>query len=79
MFIDRALNDLKKDPDCGAKIPKRLWPKIYTQRYRISNLWKYDLPNAWRLLYTIESDEVMIMSIVLEWFDHKGYEKRFKY
>ena len=77
--IERATDDLKKSPTCGTRIKKRLWPKEYVKRYKITNLWRYDLPNAWRLVYTIESDEVKIMSIVLEWFDHKEYEKRFKY
>lgn len=78
-FISRAINDLKKNPMCGVKIPKKLWPKNYIQQYEITNLWKYDLPNAWRLVYTIESDEIRIVNIILEWFNHKDYEKRFKY
>ncbi|MDP7179812.1 MAG: hypothetical protein QF824_00895 [Candidatus Woesearchaeota archaeon] len=78
-FIDRALDDLKKNPSCGTKIPKKLWPKEYIQKYEITNLWKYDLPNAWRLIYIIETDEIMIMNIILEWFSHKEYERRFKY
>ena len=78
-FITRALDDLKQNSMCGIKIPKQLWPKEYIQKYRITNLWKYDLPNAWRLIYTIESDEVKIVSIILEWFDHKEYERRFHY
>ena len=78
-FIDRAINDLKKNPSSGIKITKKLWPKIYIKKYKIKNLWKYDLPNSWRLIYTIEQDEVTIVSIILEWFDHKDYEKRFRY
>lgn len=78
-FINRALDDIKKEPVCGIKIPKKLWPKEYVKKYEITNLWKYDLPNAWRLVYTIESDEVKVISLILEWFDHKDYEKRFKY
>lgn len=70
---------MKKDPLCGIKIQKRLWPKEYKKKYGITNLWKYDLPNGWRLIYTIESDEVKIINIILEWFDHKEYSKRFKY
>lgn len=76
-FINRALDDLKVNPACGIKIPKKLWPKEYIKKFKITNLWKYDLPNAWRLIYTIEADEVKIMSIILEWFDHKGYDRRF--
>ena len=78
-FIDRATDDLKKDPTCGIKIKKQQWPKEYIKKYEITNLWKYDLPNGWRLIYTIESDDVKIMNIVLEWFSHKEYERRFHY
>ncbi len=70
---------MKKNPASGTKIPKKVWPKIYQKEYGITNLWKYDLPNAWRLIYTIKEDEVMILGVILEWFDHKEYEKRFKY
>ena len=54
-------------------------PKEYKQRYGINNLWKYNLPNAWRLVYSITGNEVEIIAILLEWFDHKDYERRFKY
>ncbi len=41
-------------------------PKEYIKKYKIDNLWKYNLPNAWRLLYTIKGNEVMIVSVILE-------------
>lgn len=78
-YIQRAIDDLKKTPLSGIKIPKNLWPKEYIQQYKINNLWKYDLPNGWRLVYTIETDEIKILSLILEWFDHKEYERRFGY
>ena len=78
-FITRAIDDIKKEPTCGIKIPKKLWPKEYIKKYAITNLWKYDLPNAWRLIYTMDTDEVKIMNIILEWFNHKEYNKRFNY
>lgn len=78
-FIQRAIADLKTNPGCGVKIPRRLWPKEYVLNFSINNLRKYDLPNGWRLVYTITGDGVRIVSIILEWFDHKGYERRFRY
>lgn len=78
-FINRAIDDLKQNPASGTKIPKKLWPKVYIEKYEITNLWKYDLPNAWRLVYTIETDEIRLMNIILEWFDHQEYERRFRY
>lgn len=32
-----------------------------------------------RLIYTIETNEIKVMNIILEWFNHKDYAKRFKY
>ena len=78
-FIERAIKDLKLEPSCGIKIPKKLWPASYIQKYNISNLWKYDLPNGWRLVYTIKVDDITILNVILEWFDHKDYERRFGY
>lgn len=37
------------------------------------------LPDAWRLIYTIKDDKVDILSVILEWLDHKNYERRFGY
>jgi len=78
-YIERAIKDLKANPTCGIKIPSKLWPAEYVKNYGVNNLWKYDLPNAWRLIYTIKTDNVQIINIILEWFDHKSYEKRFGY
>ncbi len=78
-WINRAIDDLKINPCCGIQIPKRIIPKEYIKKYNIDNLWKYDLPRGWRLVYSIVRDEIVIISIILEWFDHKEYERKFKY
>ena len=78
-FIGRALHDIKENPFCGIQIPKRLIPEEYTSKFNVKNLWKYNLPDAWRLIYSIEGGEIVVMTIILEWMDHKGYERRFKY
>jgi Txe/YoeB family toxin of Txe-Axe toxin-antitoxin module len=78
-FIRRAIRDLEANPLCGVRVPSRLWPKEYVRKYAIDNLRKYDLPNGWRLIYTIHGNEVEILSVLLEWLSHKDYEKRFHY
>ena len=78
-FIERAFSDIKKNPFCGIQIPKKLIPREYLLRYNAKNLWKYNLPNAWRLIYSIEGNELIILAIILEWMDHKAYERRFNY
>jgi Txe/YoeB family toxin of Txe-Axe toxin-antitoxin module len=78
-WIVRAFQDLEKNAFCGVQISKKLIPKEYQQKYKIDNLWKYDLPNAWRLIYTIANSKICILSIILEWMSHKDYERRFNY
>ncbi len=78
-WISKALKDIKENCFCGIQIPKKQIPKDYIQKYRIDNLWKYDLPGAWRLIHTVKKEEVTILSIVLEWMTHKNYERKFKY
>jgi len=78
-FLIRAIDDLKKNPYTGINIPKNLIPKEYIKNFGINNLRKYNLPNAWRLIYNLKGNEIEIISIILEWMSHKEYEKRFKY
>jgi Txe/YoeB family toxin of Txe-Axe toxin-antitoxin module len=78
--IFRAIEDIKRNPLSGLKIPQKLWPEEYLKKYNITNLWKYDLPRGWRLRYTlINQSQIEILSVILEWFDHKNYERRFGY
>src|SRR3989344_1082470 len=72
-YLERAFADIEKNAFCGIQIPKRLIPKSYLKKYKIKDLWKYNLPNAWRLLYSIEHGEIYVLSILLEWMDHKEY------
>lgn len=78
-WINKALDNLEENPFCGIQIPKRLIPKIYIKKYMIDNLWKYNLPEGWRLIYSVTNNEVCILSIILEWMNHKEYERRFNY
>lgn len=70
---------MEENAFCGIQIPKRLIPKTYLRKYGVDNLWKYDLPEGWRLLYSVRRDEIIVVSIILEWPPHKEYERRFGY
>ena len=78
-WLNRVFDDLQRNPYCGIQIQRRLVPKEYISRYNIDNLWKYNLPNAWRLIYSVSKQEVVIISIVIEWLSHKKYERKFGY
>jgi hypothetical protein len=78
-FIDQAINNIEKNAFCGIQIPKKQIPKEYLKNFGAMNLWKYDLPNAWRLIYTIRGGKAFVVSVVLEWMSHKEYERKFNY
>jgi len=77
--MDKALDKIEENVFCGIQIPKRLIPKKYIQKHNITNLWKYNLPGSWRLIYSIVNEEILIISLILEWLKHKDYEKKFNY
>jgi Txe/YoeB family toxin of Txe-Axe toxin-antitoxin module len=78
--IKRAIRDIQANAFCGIQLPKKLIPGEYIQKYKVGNLWKYDLPSGWRLIYSITTPtKIEILAVILEWFDHKGYERRFGY
>ncbi len=78
--ILRARENIKENAFCGIQIPKKLIPKEWVRKYKINNLWKYNLPNAWRLLYSITTpSKIEIITVFLDWMDHKRYEKIFDY
>ncbi|MBS3094698.1 type II toxin-antitoxin system YoeB family toxin [Candidatus Pacearchaeota archaeon] len=78
--IKRAVGDLQINAFSGIQIPKKLIPEVYIKKYQVNNLWKYDLPDGWRLVYSImPENKIEILSVILEWFDHKEYEQRFHY
>lgn len=79
IHLKRAFGDLKINAHSGIQIPKKLIPKPYIEKYNITNLWKYDLPKGWRPLYSVGTDGIEIISIILEWMDHKEYERMFNY
>ncbi len=77
--IQKTINNLKENAFCGERIKKELIPKEYVKKYNIDNLFWYALPQGWRLVYSIISDNVKILAVIIDYSDHKNYERKFKY
>jgi len=73
--IKQKVNFIKANPFYGDNIPKRQIPK----NYNVQNLWRVELVNFWRMLYTIKGDQIEIICFVLEIVDHNKYNKIFRY
>jgi len=78
--INKAKDSIKENVFCGERIRKEIIPKKYIKDYKIDNLLWYPLPNAWRLVYSIFSDaDKKVLGAIIEFYDHKSYERRFGY
>ena len=76
--IERIKAILKDNPQFGDPIAKKIIPKSLRVR-GIQNLYRVELSNYWRMLYTIEGSKVEIFLFVLNIIDHKDYNKLFGY
>ena len=79
--INKKIGLIKINCHYGQPIAKKLIPQIYKKNYGIKNLFRIELPNYWRMLYTLTSgdSQVEIISFVLDFLNHKEYNKKFKY
>ncbi len=77
--IKQKIEFIKANPFYGNNISKALIPKEYIVKYNTKNLWRVELTNFWRMLYTIKGDQVEIICFVLDIINHKEYDKKFGY
>jgi len=78
-LISKATAKLAQNPEAGKKIPRKLWPREYVQKYDVRNLWKYNLDSYWRMIYMLTGNQVEMFLIYLEYLDHKEYDRKFGY
>ena len=77
--INRLFDVIVNNPFYGENAKKDLIPKEYRQKYDVVNLFIADLPDYWRMIYTLESDEIEIIAFVLDIINHDEYNKKFKF
>lgn len=75
-----AIKILQEDAFSGRNVKKSLIPRTFIQKYGLNNLWVYNLPDGWRMLYVLTpSEEIKIIAVILDWMNHKDYEKLFNF
>jgi len=77
--INQKKDLLKINPQAGSHIPRPLIPTLYKQKYDVTNMWKIDLSNYWRMIYTLRTTEIEITDFILDFLDHETYDKIFGY
>lgn len=76
--FERNKEILKENPQFGNPIRKQLIPKEL-KKMSITNLYRVELANYWRMLYTVEGDGNNIFVFILRIVDHQEYDKLFGY
>lgn|SRR3989338_11004913 len=73
--IKQKIEFIRANPFYGDSIQKNLIPASYN----VQNLWRVELSQFWRMLYTIKGDQIEIMCFILDIVSHKDYDKKFGY
>lgn len=76
--INKAIERLKVNAHAGDHVPKKTAAQAL-KHYQVQSIWRMELVNYWRLVYTITADEVDIIAFVLDCIDHPTYNKIFGY
>lgn len=77
--IKQKIEFIKANPFYGDNISKALIPREYIIKYNAKNLWRVELTNYWRMLYTIKGDQIEIICFILNIINHDKYNKLFGY
>ena len=78
--LRRKAKDLADDPQARTFVSVTRVPKATLRTWearvgKVTNLYKLDLPGAWRALYTIGSDGPLRVVLVVEVLCHRDYER----
>lgn len=79
--IHQKISLIKLNPNYGDPISKDKIPKEYKEKYQVTNLFRLELPNFWRMLYTLSEGEskIEIIAFVIDIMNHPDYDKKFGY
>ena len=79
--INYKIDLIKNNSHYGNPIAKNIIPEEYKDKYGIINLFRIELPDYWRMLYSLTDGDsiVEIIAFVLDIVDHSDYDKKFGY
>ena len=79
--VHKKVELIKANIHYGNPVAKNLIPEEYKMKYSVTNLFRVELPNFWRMLYTLTDGEteIEIVAFVLDVIDHPAYDKKFGY
>lgn len=82
--LRRKANRLEVDPQRGTRLAKGRVPDATLRRWKrrvgpITNVYKGNLPDGWRLIYTLTTRKSKRVVLILEVVDHTTYDRLLGY
>ncbi len=79
--VNKKVELIKANFQYGEPISKDRIPEEFRRKYGINNLFRVELPQFWRMLYSVTpgESEIEIVAFILEISDHGRYDKLFGY
>jgi hypothetical protein len=77
--VRKKLDIIRNKPYYGDQVKKDQIPSYYVDKYKVTNLFRVELPQFWRMLYSVGKSEIEVIALVIDICDHKLYDKRFGY
>jgi hypothetical protein len=77
--IKQKIEFIKTNPFYGNPIAKNLMPDEYKTKYQAINLFRAELSQFWRMIYTLKGNEIEVVAFVLDIIDHPTYDDKFGY
>jgi len=68
---------IKADAECGNKVKRRRYPDSYVREYGITNLYRLELPDFWRMFYSLSNEGDWVVAYVIDIMDHNEYNRVF--
>ncbi len=77
--VQEVIDNLKNNHMMGDHMKKKDIPKYYIKKHNIPILYLIDLPQFWRVTYSVMEFEVKneLSGLMLELMNHDQYNKRF--
>jgi len=79
-WLNDAKDVLEVNPFAGDKVSRRLTPGRYKRRFNVVYVYRYRMPEAYRLIYTLDTSRGVPSCVrVIDFLSHKEYERVFRY
>jgi hypothetical protein len=79
--LNKKIELVKQNVHYGIPINKKLIPKEFKEKYGIKNMFRVELPDFWRMLYSLTNDDskIEIIAFVLDISPHPEYDQKMGY